>query len=173
MMTLFFVTSCEMIPFYDVAKEKAGHAGGNYAHTLTSFYSHKLLYSEESWFFFYIVFKCTGTKIISLYLQYVTHLVFTYTSYTCVAVVVLSCCTVVFWLGSVGLGIRTCLDWTRCRLHSSFFAISGPAPADSDLDGTAWIDESLIFVNWGPCLGRPTSSFLTPPAHGCLFTSQT
>lgn len=76
-MTPFFVTSCEMIPFYDVAKEKEKLVTREeITLTLTSFYSHKLLYSEES-FFLYIVFKCTSTKIISLYLQYVTHLIFT------------------------------------------------------------------------------------------------
>lgn len=121
-MTPFFVTSCEIIPFYDVAKEKkklVTREEITLTHSLPSILIN--FFILKNLVFFYIVFKCTGTKIISLYLQYVTHLIFTHTSYTYVAVVVLSCCTVVFWLGSVGVGIRTCLDRTRCRLHSSFF----------------------------------------------------
>lgn len=79
-MTLFFVTSCEMIPFYDVAKEKKKTLVTREEITLT----HSLPSILINFFIlknlvFYIVFKCTGTKIISLYLQYVTLLIFTYT----------------------------------------------------------------------------------------------
>lgn len=67
MMTLFLVTVCKVSHVGTVQlSENCRHMQGNQSYL----YSSASVYSEHS---LLIVFKFTGTKIISLYLQYITH----------------------------------------------------------------------------------------------------
>lgn len=116
-----------------------------------------------------IVFKCTGTKIISLYLQYITRLVYThqyifiqylYIQYTWRS---WSCCTIVFLVQIIGWS-GPGLDQTGRHLHSCLWS-RGQHLWSWTWTGATWTDAVPRFM---AVAGGPTSSFSTQPAEGCF-----
>lgn len=117
-----------------------------------------------------IVFKCTGTKIISLYLQYITLLVYTnqYIFIQCLYIQYIwrswSCCTIVFF-GADHWVIRAALT----RLDAIFIHVCDLRASTCGLGpgrGPRGLTPSLVLWPW--LGGGPTSSFSTQPAEGCF-----
>lgn len=157
--------------FYNVKKAEKSH--GRKLHSCREEETQSVLFIFINFFILnnlvLIVFKCTGTKIISLYLQYITHLVYThqyifiqylYIQYNMAVVVLLYN----RFFGADHWVIRAGLDQTGRHLHSCLWS-QGQHLWSWTWTGATWTDAVPRFV---AVAGGPTSSFSTQPAEGCF-----